>query len=283
MKVAISAESTIDLPKELLSKYQIHTLPFTVLLGENTYKDGEITSQQIFDYVDETKNLPRTSAINQFEYEEYFSKLLKENDAVVHICLSGEISTSFAQAKMAAGKLKNVYIINSLSLSTGIALQAIYACELRDQGLDAETIYNKVLKRVPYTQASFVVNTLKYLHKGGRCSGLARFGALLLRLKPQIYLKDGRLIPGNKYSGKSLWCANAYVRDTLKQYNNPDKSIVFVTHSCSSPEVVEACKELLRENGFTNIIETTPGATITCHCGPKTIGILYFNDGGTNR
>ena len=197
MKIAISTETTLDIPKELQKKYDINVIPFTVILGDKTGLDGEITPQDIFDYVDETGVLPRTSAINEYQYDKYFTKLLRTYDAVIHICLSSGISSSCNNAKHTASIMKNVYIIDSQSLSSGIALEAIYARKLADQGLEPEEIVKKVETRIPFVQASFVINSLNYLYKGGRCSGLARFSAMLFRIKPQIIVKDGKMQPHN--------------------------------------------------------------------------------------
>ena len=279
MKIAISAESTIDLQKEQLEEFGIHTTPFTVLLGDDPKLDGVITPNEIFDYVDKTGVLPRTSAINEMQYEEYFTGLLKEYDAVIHFALSSGISSACNNAINAAKNLKNVYVVDSLSLSTGIALEAIYASQLAKQGLTPEEIVKKVEERIPYNQTSFVLATVDYLHKGGRCSGLAKLGALLFRIRPQIIMAEGKMSPGKKYMGKQLSCVESYAKDTLDQFNNPDKSLVFVTHSMATPEMVEACKKECEARGFKRIIVTTAGATISSHCGPKCIGILYFNDG----
>ena len=279
MKICISAESTIDMPKNLLEAYDIHTIPFTVLLGEKSGFDGEITPTEIFDYVDKTGVLPRTSAINEFQFTEYFNELLKEYDVVIHFSLSSEISSACNNAMNAANALKGVYVVDSRSLSTGIALEAIYASKLVKEGLKPEEIIEKVKARIPHNQTSFVLATVDYLHKGGRCSSLAKLGALLFRIRPQIIMADGKMSPGKKYSGKQIQCVENYVRDTLEEFNNPDKSIVFVTHSMATPDMVEAAKRQLKEKGFENIVETTAGATISSHCGPKCLGILYLNDG----
>ena len=279
MKICISAESTIDMPKNLLEAYDIHTIPFTVLLGEKSGFDGEITPTEIFDYVDKTGVLPRTSAINEFQFTEYFNELLKEYDVVIHFSLSSEISSACNNAMNAANALKGVYVVDSRSLSTGIALEAIYATKLVKEGLKPEEIIEKVKARIPHNQTSFVLATVDYLHKGGRCSSLAKLGALLFRIRPQIIMADGKMSPGKKYSGKQLQCVENYVRDTLEEFNNPDKSIVFVTHSMATSDMVEAAKRQLKEKGFENIVETTAGATISSHCGPKCLGILYLNDG----
>ncbi|MBQ6730603.1 MAG: DegV family protein [Bacilli bacterium] len=280
MKIAISAESTLDLSKELIKQYDVHVIPFTVLLGETAYLDGEINSQDIFDYVDKNKILPRTSAVNEFQYREYFQNLLDQGyEAIIHISLSSEISTSCSQAINAAKKFENVYIIDSRSLSTGIALEVIYAAKLVKKGLQPKEIVDKVNARIPYVQASFVIQTLEYLHKGGRCSGLLRFGAAILRIKPQIIVSDGKMSPAKKYIGRKSQVIEAYCRDTLEQFANPDLSVAFVTHTLATPEMVAVAIDALRKRGFKTIYETTAGATITSHCGPQTLGILFINDG----
>ena len=280
MKIAISSESTLDLSKELIKQYDIHVIPFTVLLGENEYLDGDISSQDIFDFVAKNKILPRTSAINEFQYKEYFKGILDEGyDAIIHFSLSSEISTSCSQAELAAKKMENVWIVDSRSLSTGIALEVIYASKLAKKGLKAEEIVEKVKARIPYVQASFVIQTLEYLHKGGRCSGLARVSAALLHIKPQIIVSDGKMAPAKKYFGRKSQVIAAYCRDTLEQFANPDLSIAFVTHTLATPEMVANAIEALKNRGFKTIYETKAGATITSHCGPMTLGILFINDG----
>ena len=284
MKIAISVESTVDLSKELLKQYNIEMIPFTVLLGETAYQDGEITSQDIFDFVAKEKVLPRTSAVNDFQYREYFDGLLaKGYDAIVHISLSSEISSSCSHAMQISTKYDNVFVIDSRSLSTGIALQAIYAAKLRGKGYKPEEIVAKVKARTPYVQASFVIQTLEYLHKGGRCSGLLRFGATILRIKPQIIVSDGKMAPAKKYIGRKSQVVAQYCKDTLEQFANPDLSVGFVTHTQATPEMVAVAIEALKERGFKTIYETTAGATITSHCGPQTLGILFINDGNNDE
>lgn len=280
MKICISAESTIDLPREILDEFSIKTIPFSVILGAESGFDGVITPQTIFDYVDKTGVLPRTSAINEAQFDDYFRGLLKEYDAIIHFSLSSEISSACNNAINAARELKGVYVVDSRSLSTGIALEAIYASQLVKEGLSPEEIVEKVKARIPANQTSFVLATVDYLYKGGRCSGLAKLGAQLFRIRPQILMQDGKMSPGKKYMGKQLGCVESYCKDTLAQFNNPDLSLVFLTHSMATPDMVEAAKKQLEERGFKRIIVTTAGATITSHCGPKCLGILYLNDGG---
>jgi len=280
MKIAISAETTIDMPKELLEKYNIHTTAFTILLGEETKLDGELKSDEIFEYVQKTKILPKTSAINEFQYTEYFEKLLEDYDAVVHISLSSEISSACNNAKAAASKMQNIYIVDSRSLSTGIALLAIYASKLAAGGkISAAEITNLVTARVPHVQASFIVERLDYLHKGGRCSSIALLGANLLKIRPQIIVKDGKMQSAKKYRGNIDKVIEDYSKDVIEQFNTPDLTTAFVTYTTATEGMVAAAKKALQDRGFKEIYETRAGATISSHCGEHTLGILYINDG----
>lgn len=279
MKIALSTESTCDLPKELLEKYNISTLPYCVILGEEIVEDDETVPEKIYDFVEKTKKLPKTSAINEESYSEYFKKLLKKNDAVIHITLSSGLSSSNSHAVSAAEKLENVYVIDSKSLSTGIALLCVYARELIDEGNTPEVVVQKVSARIPYIQASFVVERLDYLYKGGRCSRLALFGANLLKIRPQIIVKDGVMSPAKKFRGKMDSVISKYCEETLSEFNTPDKSIVFVTHTSATPEMVENAISAVKNAGFKNVYDTVAGGTITSHCGEHVLGILYFNDG----
>ncbi len=277
MKIAITAESTIDLPKDLLEKYDIKTLPFIVILGDKDYKDGEITSDDIFKFVAENNVLPKTSAINEAQYTEFFESVLKDYDAVVHFCLSSGISSACNNAKLASNNLKNVYVVDTRSLSTGIALLAIYGRELVDAGKNAEEIYELCSNRTKDVQASFVVKKLDYLHKGGRCSSIALLGANLLSIRPEIVLNDGKMLSAKKYLGKMEKVVEKYCKDVLVDNPNPDKKYAFVTYTTASEEMVNIAKSALHSAGFETIYETTAGATITSHCGENTLGILFLN------
>ena len=280
MKICVSAESTIDLPREILDEFEIKTVPFTITLGDKNGLDGVTTPEEIFDYVDRTGVLPKTSAVNMGQYDEYFRSLLKEYDEVIHFSLSSDMSSAYQNACAVAKEIGHVHVIDSMSLSTGIALLAIYASKLVKQNLGVEEIVKKVSERIPHDQASFVLATVDYLYKGGRCSALAKLGAMLFRIRPQILVGNGKMGPGKKYTGKQVDCVANYCRDTLEQFNNPDLEVGFVTHSSATPEMVEVAKKAMYERGFKRVIETKAGATISSHCGPKCLGILYINDGG---
>ena len=281
MKIAISAETTVDLTKEILEQYNISVIPFHVLLGERDEPDGVITPQDIFEYVDKTGLLPKTSAINEYQFSHYFKDLLKEYDAVIHISLSSEISSACENAIKTANGMSNVYIVDSHSLSTGIAHLCILARNMANEGKEPQEIVDVLNKRKEHLQVSFVVNTMEYLYKGGRCTGMQKIAAALFRIKPQIVLREGKMIPGKRYHGRNTAVVRSYVQDTLEEFNTPDLNLVFITHSHATSDMVEVAYEMLKEKGFKNIVETTAGATITSHCGPRTLGILYLNDGET--
>jgi DegV family protein with EDD domain len=278
MKVAISMESTCDLPKELLEKHEFKIIPYTVILGDHMVEDDETVPAKIYEYVEKTGELPKTSAINEMQYKEHFSSLLENHDAVVHICLSSGLSSSCSHAETAASKMKNVYVVDSKSLSTGISLLGLYAKELADAGESAETIAEKVKARVPFVQASFVVERLDYLYKGGRCNALSLFGANLLKIRPQIVVKDGGMKPAKKYRGKMEKVVESYSKDVLEEFNTPDKSIVFITYTTATPEMIANARKALEGAGFKNIYEAAAGGTITSHCGEHVLGIIYIND-----
>ncbi len=286
-KIKISAESTIDLTKELLTKYDINTVPFTLQLGDKTALDGEITADEIIDYVSKTKILPKTSAVNEYQYTEHFTNLLKDADAVIHFTLSAEMSLANSNARRAADAINaqkegSVYVIDTRSLSTGIALLAIYAKELVDKGFSAAEVYQKCLERVPYVQASFELNRVDYLYKGGRCSALVYLGANLLKIRPQILVKDGKMVSGKKYRGKYSQVVEKYCQDVLQEFDNPDLTRAFLTYTTADEKVLEIAKNSLIEAGFKEILVTRAGGTITSHCGEDCLGILYINDGGKN-
>ncbi|MBO4262187.1 MAG: DegV family protein [Clostridia bacterium] len=280
MKTAISLDSACDLSEEIIKANDFKIIPFGVSMGDRFFYDGEVSTLEIFEYADSHKTLPKTNAVNEEAFTEHFKKLLEEYDAVIHFDISSEMSSAYDNAVKAAKKFENVFVIDSRTLSTGIALEALYAKKLTDEGFSPEETVVKVKKRIPYVQASFVIERLDYLYKGGRCSGLALFGANLLKIRPEIEVKNGKMGSTAKYRGRMQDVVTKYCRDTLEKYNTPDKKVVFITHSMATPEMVEAAKDVLAPFGFENIYETTAGCTVSSHCGKNTLGILYINDGG---
>ena len=276
MKIGITAESTCDIPQEIREKENIDIIPFGVMLGEELRHDGiDVTPQDLYDYADKTKELPKTSAINEVEYEEFFARKLKDNDAVIHFCLSSEISSACSNAQRAAEKFNNVYVIDSKSLSSGTGLLVLSCVDKIKEGKDLETILKEINEEVPKVQASFLIDTLKYLHKGGRCSGVAKIGAAMFSIKPRISLINGKMEVTKKYMGSINSCLIKYCKDMLKEVE-PNKDRVFVTYSSPVDPARETIINMLKEDGFKDIIECRACSTICTHCGPKTLGVLYI-------
>lgn len=282
MKIAISAESTNDLPKELIKELDIKVIPYQIVTKDSTFNDGEMSVEDLFKLVDETNTLPKTNAINEYEYTEYFEGLRKEYDAVIHICLSSGLSSSCSNAERAGKNVPGVYVIDSLNLSTGIGLLVLYAKKLADSGVAPEKIVEMVNARRDNVQASFVIERLDYLYKGGRCNSLQLLGANILRLRPRIVVKNGKMSSDKKYRGTMEKVVNKYCEETLAEFNTPDLEYAFVTYTTATEQMVEAAKTALKDAGFKNILETRAGCTIASHCGANTLGILYLNDGECN-
>lgn len=277
MKVKISADSTCDLSQELLEKYQVTIAPLSVIIDGDSHKDGvDVTPENIFRAVDLGKKV-QTAAVNQFEYEELFGNLLKENDAVVHFCISREMSSCYSDACEAARKLGNVYVVDSRNLSTGIGLLVLEACELAAMGKSAEEIFNTIEARKEKVVATFVVQDIGYLYRGGRCSGLEALGAKMLKIRPSIVVHDGKMSPGKKYRGSYEHYLKHYIRDVLKETEDVDYKRIFITHSPCEDGMTEFAADCVREYGhFREILDTTAGGTICVHCGPNTLGILFM-------
>lgn len=277
-KIAISLDSACDLSKELIEKYDFKIIPFGVNLGDKFFYDGEISPEEIFEYADNNKTLPKTNAVNEEAFKEHFAKILNDYDAIIHFDISSEMSSAYQNAVNASKNFKNVYVVDSRTLSTAISLEAIYAKKLTETMDDPAKIIELVKKRIPAVQASFIIERLDYLYKGGRCSGLALLGANLLKIRPEIEVLNGNMKNTEKFRGKMADCVTKYCRATLEKYNHPDKSVIFITHSVADKELVDAAKAVVSEYGFENVYETTAGCTVSSHCGKNTLGILYIND-----
>lgn len=285
MKVIITSDSSCDLSKEQIKENNIPIIPIYVNLNGEEFRDGvNITPEEIFEYVKQNKKLPKTSAVSIADYKLFFDNVLKQEKdiEIVHIGLSSALSTSYnnsvAASKECDGK---VVSIDGKNLSSGTGLLVLYAAKLAKEGLSKEEIVKKVEDRIAHVQASFIIQEVDYLHKGGRCSALALLGANLLKIKPKIQVIDGQMKNTGKPRGKMLPVLKQYIDETLKEYNNPDPEICFVTHSCIEPEVASEIIDYVKsKNIFKNVVETVAGSTITSHCGKGTLGILYINDGG---
>ena len=280
--IIISSDSTADLGY-LFKERDVHVLPLAVVLGGETFNDGvTVTPDDIYSFVDKTGTLPKTSAKSAEEHKEYFQAIRKNpDDTIIHFTISSGCSVTATNARMAAEEVGNVFVVDGLSLSTGTGLLVMYACDLRDSGkYSAQEIYDKVVERIPFVQASFYVDKMDYLHKGGRCSGLASFFATALKIKPSLLLKDGKIVVGQKYRGNTAVVAEKYVNNIFDMFQNPDPRRVFITHTLVPQEIIDKVKEIVKQRfTFAEVLETTAGSTITSHCGKGTLGVLFLNDG----
>ncbi len=280
MKIKITSDSTCDLSPELIEKYNIAILPLYVVMGDDNLKDGEeATPEDIYSYVDRTGVLPKTSAPNLSDYTDLFQKYLDEGyDEVVHFNISSDFSSAYATACLAAADVGNVRVVDTRNLSTGSGLVVLHACEMAQNGATAEEIAKDCAELTDRVEASFVVDSIDYLHKGGRCSSVAALGANLLKLKPCIEVCDGKMKSAKKYRGNIDRVIINYVTDRLLDRDDIDKHRIFVTHTKCSEQIVQDVKDKINElsPGFDEILETTAGCTITSHCGPYTLGILFI-------
>ncbi len=285
-KIKIFGDSTLDLTPELCKKYDISIIPLTVLVGDVNYKDMvEIKPEQIFEHVDKTGELPKTAAINAEIYKENWAPYLEQGYDIIHFNISSTMSMCNQSANIAAKELdeNRVHVIDTLNLSTGSALLALYAYDLIQKGLDAKTIAEKCRNRIPHVQASFVLDRLNYLHKGGRCSSLTLLAASVLSIKPSIRVTDGKMAPSRKYVGKFATCAEKYANDLFVDFKNPDHTRVFVTHTSVPEPIIANLKQIATQQGFKEVLDTTAGCTISSHCGPCCIGVLFINDGDDEK
>lgn len=278
MKVKIISDSTCDLSADLLEKYEISITPLSVTCRDKSYKDGlEITPDDIYAYVDESGKLPKTSAVNVAEYIDVFKRWREQGYEIVHFSISSLFSSTYQNACIAAEEVGGVYVVDSLNLSTGQGLVVLHGAEMAQNGCDAKTIFEACKELAPRVEASFVVDSIDYLYKGGRCSALAAFGANALKLKPSIEVRDGKMGTGKKYRGRIENVILSYVSDRLKDRNDIDKHRIFITHTRCEQSTVDAVRNKILELApdFEEILETTAGSTITTHCGPNTLGILF--------
>ena len=251
----------------------MNAMPFS--LGERLCHDRvDGTSEDVFKYVEETGTLPTTSAFNAFEYKQHFENILKDYDAVIHFSFSSEISSTANNARMAAEELENVYVIDSLNASVGFALLVLECVDRVNQGMEIHQIVEEVKSLIPKIQMSFVVDTLKFLHKGGRCSSLALLGANLLKIKPRISLVDGKMQVTKKYRGRTEDALVAYFEELIKEVPPQTKRAFVISTSPISTE--EYIKNRMKEIGFKEVYSAQAGPSICIHCGKRTLGIAYL-------
>lgn len=281
-EIVITADSTCDLPDSIVKDRGIIIIPLSILLGEDEYLDGvNVKPRDIYEFVDEHNILPKTSAVTPARYTEVFSDLVSQGKQVVHIGFSSGLSSTYQNAVVAASELEDVYCVDSKNLCTAMGLLVLKACDMRDKGMSAKRIADKVSKLVPKVSSTFILENLEYLYKGGRCSSVAKFGANVLGIKPSIAVdvNTGKLDVAKKYRGKMDVVYKQYANDCLKDLNRIDRQRVVIANSGGVPaESLAFAKGLVEGiDKFDQIIYADAGCTISSHCGPKTLAIFYIS------
>ena len=276
--VKVSADSTCDLSYEILNRFNIAIVPLYIIKDGESYKDGlQMKSSDIFEYVDKHGKLLKTAAASVTDYIEFFKTRTEDGSSVVHVTISSEMSCSFQNAAVAAKEFENVHVIDSRNLSTGMGHIVYEGALMAEKGMSATEIEAALNELTSKVEASFVVDRLDYLYKGGRCSAVAALGANMLSLKPCIEVKDGKMGVAKKYRGSFDKALRAYVKDRLEGRDDIVWDRCFITHPACKHETVELVRQCVNEFGhFDEVIETRAGCTISNHCGPYTLGILFI-------
>ena len=276
--VVITSDSTTDLSKELRERYNVTVMPLKITLGDKTYTDGvDINPDDIYAHHDKTGELPKTAATNVGDCIDFFKPFCEAGKTVIHFTISSDMSSTYNNACIAAEEVGNVYVIDTKNLSTGGGLLVVAAAEMIANGLSAEETVQKTRALVPCVDASFVIDSLEYLYKGGRCSALAMLGANLLKLKPCIQVKEGKMDVAKKYRGKFSEVAKQYVSEKISDYSDIDLDRVFVTHAGCDPELMNELVELVKSKApFKEVFLTRAGCTVSSHCGANTLGVLFI-------
>ncbi len=277
-KIIIASDSTTDLSPELREKYNVQIVPLGVALGENNYLDGvDVDPDMIYAHYEKTGQLPKTAAANISECADFFKKYTDEGYSIVFITISSEMSCTNNNARLAAEDFENVYVVDGRNLSTGGGLLVLAACDMAAQGMSAKDIAEKCVELTDKVDASFIVDSLEFLHKGGRCSAVAAFGANLLQLKPCIMVRGGKMGVGKKYRGKFGDVLVKYIDDMVGDASDIDQTRIFVTHAGCDPEIINACVEQVKSIApFKEVLITRAGCTISSHCGRNTLGVLFI-------
>lgn len=277
-KILITSDSTCDLSAELKERYNIKTIPLGITLGTEVYRDGiDITPDDIYAHHAKTGELPKTTASNVGECIDFFKPFVDDGYTVIHFTISSSMSSTYNNTCMAASEFDNVYVIDSKNLSTGGGLLVIAAAEMAKSGMAATDIVSEIEKLTSCVDASFVIDSLDYLYKGGRCSALSVLGANLLKLKPCIEVKNGSMGVGKKYRGVYGTVLKQYAQERLQNPDDIDTSRVFVTHAGCDAQIVEDIVNQVKETGlFKEVFVTRAGCTISSHCGANTLGVLFI-------
>lgn len=279
--IRIAADSTCDLSKELVERYGICIIPLHIVLEDKEYRDGyDITPDEIYEWSDRNDTTPKTSAVGFEDAQDAIRPIEGTEDELIIFTISEKMSTTANVFRMAADELgveDRVDVIESSNLSTGIGLLIIEAALMAKNGAGRAEIVGKIEELKPRVRSSFVVDTLTYLHRGGRCSSVAALAGGMLKLHPKIVVEDGAMHPTKKYRGKMEAVLIDYVKDMEEDILKARKDRVFITHSGCTPEIIENIRQYLEGLGyFDEILITRAGGVISSHCGPGTLGVLFI-------
>lgn len=277
MRIKITSDSTCDLSQNLVNQYDISLVPLTIVKDGHDFLDGvTITPADIFAHVAAGGSLCSTAALSVGVYQDVFAQYAQEYDGVIHISIGSGFSSSYQNATLAAAEFSNVRVVDSMNLSTGQGHVVLKACQLAAQCEDIDALQATLQEYATRVEASFVLDRLDYMVKGGRCSAAAALGANLLNLKPCIEVKDGKMTVVKKYRGNYSRCLSNYVKDRLNDRSDIEHDLLFLTYTPVSDECLDAVRASIQQYGsFNTVLETTAGCTVSCHCGPGTLGILF--------
>lgn len=276
-KVVISVDSAADLPKETAEKYGIEIMPMHVVFDGKEKNDGvDIGAAEIFDYVENTGEIPKTSAVSPGEYTDYFEKLISEGKSVVHLSFCSRLSSTCRNARMAASMLENVLVVDTLNLAGGISLLALKGCEMRDAGKNEHEIFSELTALVSKAKVSYLLDSIDFLRRSGRCSAAAAWGANLLSIKPCAAMIDGKIEVVKKYRGKAKAVRLQYADEQLENCKNIDFSTAFIYHSGVESTELSAVENMLKDAGFEQVITAFTGCMISLHSGRNAMGIHFL-------
>lgn len=276
-KVVITVDSAADIPYEIAEKYDIKVVPMCVVFKGKPMQDGvNIDAKMIFDFVEKTGEIPKTTAVSPGEYFDFFSQFIKDGFDVVHLSFCSELSSTFRNAKIASSRMNGVYTLDTRSLGGGIALLALKGCEMRNKGMSAEKIYSSLSLLVPKTRVSYVLDSIDFLRRSGRCSSAAALGANLFSVKPCAAMVNGKIEVIKKYRGKSKAVRLQYASEQLQLYKNIDFSTAFIYHSGVSCDELRSVEEMLECSGFQTVITAFTGCMISLHSGRNALGIHFL-------
>ena len=277
MKIKILSDSTCDLSPELIAANDIGIVPLTVIKNDEEFKDGiTITPDVIFAHVANGGSLCTTSANSVGEYSEWFEKFAGDYDGIIHINIGSGFSSCYQNACIAAEDFPNVRVIDSMNLSTGQGLVVLEACRLAKNATDLDQLADAIREYTTRVEASFLLSRLEYMVKGGRCSSAAALGANLLNLKPCIEVKNGKMTVVKKYRGNFDKALSMYIKDRLAGRDDLAGDILFITHTPVDDDCHAAVQKAVNEFGkFETIYDTNAGCTVSCHCGPGTLGVIF--------